>query len=179
MTSEARKHPVTKIDEGWRDQRPVEPRQRPHFVTVGMGAVLGVVLIGLVAVAGAFMVRTVSAGLSGGHQGQIQTGSIAGNQQSLVVQRRLVDGKRDAVATYATKLAEFKAVTARPPGAPGINLDASEARRRDDVLTGLVLDCIDAVDHYNLAAQARSLTQLRSAGLPEHFVWAVDCAAGQ
>ena len=144
-----------------------------------MGAVLGVILIGLVALAGALMVHTVSAGLSRGHQGQIQSGSTAGNQQSLAVQRRLVDGKRDAVAAYSAKLTEFKAVTARPPGALGINLDVAEARRRDDVLTGLVLDCIDAVDHYNLAAQARSLTQLRAAGLPEHFVWAVDCAAGR
>ena len=176
MTSEARKHPFTKADAAWRDQRPVGPPQGRHFATVGVGAVLGVVLIGLVVAAGAFMVHTASAGLSRGHQGQFQSGSTAGG---LAVQRRLVDGKRDAVAEYSAKLTEYKAVTARPPGAPGINLDVSEARRRDGVLTGLVLDCIDAIDHYNLAAQTRSLTQLRAAGLPEHFVWAVDCAAGQ
>jgi hypothetical protein len=146
-------------------------------VAVGLGVIVSVVLVGLSVVVAAFVVHTVSAALFSGGQGQIRNGSAAGSQRSLELQSGLVEQRRAAVAAYAAQLTEFKA--ARPPGAPGINLDAAEARRREDVLTGLVLECIDAVNGYNLAAQALPVTQLRSAGQPERFVWAVDCAAGQ
>jgi len=142
--------------------------------------IVSLVLVGLSVVAGVFVV-TVSAALFSGSQGQVRSGSTVttAGQQSLKLQGTLVERRRAAVAAYATQLREFKTATARPPGAVGINLSAAEARRRDDVLTGLVLECINAVDRYNLAAQALSVTQLRSAGLPERFVWAVDCASGQ
>jgi hypothetical protein len=148
-------------------------------VSVGLGVVVSVVLIGLSVVVAAFVVHTVSTALFSGSQGQVQSGSAAASLQSLELQNELVEQRRAAVATYAAQLTAFEAVTARPPGAPGINLDAAEVSRREDVLTGLVLECINAADRYNLAAQARSATQLRSAGLPERFVWAVDCAAGR
>jgi hypothetical protein len=135
--------------------------------------------LGLSVVAVAVMVRAPGAALFGGSQHQVRSGSAAStvDSQSLDLQRTVVEGRRAAVATYGANLADFRAVTARAPGALGINLDAAEARRRDAALNGLVLECINAVDRYNLAAQARSATQLQSLGLPERFVWAVDCAA--
>jgi hypothetical protein len=57
--------------------------------------------------------------------------------------------RRVAVATYPADPANFKAATDRPVGAPGVNLDAAEARRRARVLNSLVLDRIDAVNGYN------------------------------
>lgn len=178
MTSEARKHSFTPVGIDVRDWRLGAPAHSRSFVTVGLAVIVSVVLVGLSVVAAAFVVPTVSAALFSGSQGQIRSGSAAAGQQSLELQSGLVERRRAAVVTYAAQFAEFKRATSRPPGAVGINLDAAEAKRRGDVLTGLVLDCIDAVDGYNIAAQARSSTQLRSAGLPEHFVWAVDCAAG-
>jgi hypothetical protein len=176
VTSEARNRPVGSDARDW---RPAAPAHSQPLVSVGLGVIVSVVLVGLSVVVAAFVVHTVSAALSSGSQGQIRSGSAAGSQRSLELQSGLVEQRRAAVAAYAAQLTEFKAVTARPPGAPGINLDAAEARRREDVLTGLVLECIDAVNGYNLAAQALPVTQLRSAGQPERFVWAVDCAAGQ
>jgi hypothetical protein len=179
VTSEARKRPVTPVGIDLRDWRPGTPAHSRSLVAVGLAVIASVVLVGLSVVAGTFVVHTVSAALSSGSQGQIRSGSAAGSQRSLELQSGLVEQRRAAVAAYAAQLTEFKAITARPPGAPGINLDAAEARRRQDVLTGLVLECIDAVNGYNLAAQALPVTQLRLAGLPDRFVWAVDCAAGQ
>jgi hypothetical protein len=140
------------------------------------------VLVGLSIGAGAFVVHTVSAALFRDSQGQLRSGStvsIPAQQSSLKLQSRLVDQRSEAVAEYAVQFTEFKTATARPPGAVGINLTAREVRRRDDVLTGLVLECINAVDRYNLGATALSATQLRSAGLPERYTWAVDCAPGK
>jgi hypothetical protein len=175
VTSEARERPVGGDARGW---RPVAPRSQ-RLVSVGLGVIVSVALVGLSLLVAAFVVHTVSAALFSGGQGQTRNGSAAASLQSLEAQNGLVEQRRAAVATYAAQLTEFKAATARPPGAPGINLDAAEALRREDVLTGLVLECINAVDRYNLGAQAPSATQLQSAGLPERFVWAVDCAAGQ
>ena len=158
------------------------PHESRPIVTAALVVIVSVVLVGLSVVASTFVVHTVSAALfSGGSQDQIRSESAVtrASQQSLQLQSSLVEQRRAAVAAYAAQLTEFKAVTARPPGAPGINLDAAEARRREDVLTGLVLECINAVDRYNLAAQARSATQLQSAGVPERFVSPVDCASGQ
>jgi hypothetical protein len=179
VTSEARKRPVTPVGIDLRDWRPGTPAHSRFVVAVGLDVIVSLVLVGLSVAAAAFVVHTVGAALSSGSHGQIQSGSAAGSQRSLELQNGLVEQRRAAVATYAAQLTAFEAVTARPPGAPGINLDAAEARRREDVLTGLVLECIDAVNGYNLAAQALPVTQLRSAGLPGRFVWAVDCAAGQ
>lgn len=114
--------------------------------------------------------------------GAIATGRSApavaklGSQTLPIQESRLVEQRSAAIAAYAANFAEFKRVRARPPGAVGINLNAAEERRRDNALTGLVLECINAVDRYNLAAQALSATQLQSAGLPEQFAWGVDCA---
>jgi len=144
--------------------------------------VAAIILIGLAVVAGAFAARTVSAALFGGSQGQARSGSAANTASqlgSIRLQGRLVEQRREAVATYAARLAEYKAATARQPGDVGINLSAREIRRREEVLTGLVLHCIDAVGQYNVAARALSVTQLQSAGLPQSFEWAVDCAPGQ
>jgi hypothetical protein len=176
VTSEARERPAG-IDP--RDWRPVAPVHSQPLVSVGLSVIVSVALVGLSVVVAAFVVHTVSAALFSGSQGQIRSGSAAASLQSLELQNGLVEQRRAAVATYAAQLTAFEAVTARPPGAPGINLDAAEVSRREGVLTGLVLECINAVDRYNLATQARSATQLRSAGLPERFVWAVDCAAGR
>jgi hypothetical protein len=179
VTSEARNRPVTPIDIDLRDWRPGPPARSRPLVAVGLGVIVSLVLVAVSVAAGTFVVHTMGAALSSGSHGQIQSGSAAGSQRSLELQSGLVEQRRAAVAAYAAKLAEFKAVTARLPGAPGINLDAAEVSHREDVLTGLVLECIDAVNGYNLAAQARSATQLQSAGLPERFVWVVDCAAGR
>ncbi len=176
VTSGLHERPIGSGSQDWRRRAPA---QRRPVVAVGIGLLVSLVLVGLAVVAGAFVVHTVSAALSNGSQGQFRSGSPASGLQSVELQSRLVDGWRSSVVAYAEKLTEFKAVTARPPGAPGINLDAAEVRRRGDVLSGLVLDCINAVDRYNLAAQAVPVTELRSAGLPERYVWAVDCASGQ
>jgi hypothetical protein len=176
VTSEARERPVGRDARGW---RPVAPAHSQRLVSVGLGVMVSVALVGLSLLVATFVVHTMSGALFSGSQGQIQSGSAAASLQSVEAQNALVEQRRAAVATYAAQLAEFKAATARPPGAPGINLDAAEVSRREDVLTGLVLECISAVDRYNLGAQARSATQLQSAGLPERFVWAVACAAGR
>lgn len=179
MTSEAHNSPGTPVGIDLRDCWPGMPAYRQRLVSVGLGAVVSLVLIGLSIVAGGFVAHTVNAAFFGGSQGQIRSGStvITSSQQgSLKLQSRLVEQRREAVATYSAQFTEFKTATARPPGAVGINLSAREIRRRDDVLTGLVLHCIDAADQYNLAAQTLSATQLQSAGLPDRYVWAVDCA---
>jgi hypothetical protein len=174
VTSEERQRLVGIDARGW---RPVAPAHSQPLVSVGLGVIVSAVLVGLSVLVAAFVVHAVSAALFGGSPGQIRSGSAAAGVQSLEAQAGFVEQRRAAVATYAAQLTAFKAVTARPPGAAGINLDAAEVSHREDVLTSLVLECINAVDLYNLAAQARSATQLQSAGLPERFVWAVDCAA--
>jgi hypothetical protein len=179
VTSEARKRPATPVGIDLRDWRPRAPAHSRPVVAVGLAVIVSLVLVGLSVVAGVFVVHMVSAALFGSSQDQIRSGSAAASQQSLELQSGLVEQRRAAVAAYAARFTEFKAITARPPGAPGINLDAVEARRREDVLTGLVLECIDAVDRYNLAAQTRSVTQLRSAGLPASYEWRADCASRQ
>jgi len=182
VTSEARNGPTAPAGIDLRDCWPGLPAHGGRLIRVGLGVVASIVLVGLAVVAGAFAVHTVSAALFGGGQGQIRSGSgvtTTGELGGLKLQSRLVEQRREAVATYAAQFTEFKTATARQPGEVGINLAAPEARRRDDVLTGLVLHCIDAVGQYNLAAQALSVTQLQSAGLPERFVWAVDCAPGR
>ena len=122
------------------------------------------VLVCISVVASALLVRTVNSTLFN-NQGTLQSGSGApGGQQGLVLQSKLVEQRRAAVAAYAAELSGFRNSTARPIGAVGINLDASEITRRDGVLTGLVLDCIDAVNGYNLAAVGRSPTQLQADG---------------
>jgi hypothetical protein len=143
-----------------------------------MGMLASLVLVGVSVVAGTFVVHTVGAALSSSTSLRSAPAVSASGQQSLELQSTIVEQRRAAVATYATDLANFKAATDRPAGTPGINLGAAEARRRDGVLNGLVLDCIDAVNGYNLDAQARPATQLQSAGLPERFAWEVDCASG-
>lgn len=175
MTSALRKRTLTRFGTGARDWRPGGTRGQP-FVIVGLGVIASVVLVGLSVVAGAFVVHAV-----GGAQSQTRNGSSAtvAIQQSLSGQSTLVERRRAAVAAYAAKLTEFKAATTRPPGSVGINLSGAEVSRREGVLNGLVLDCIDAVDGYNLGARALSAAQLRAFGLPEGFVWAVDCASGQ
>jgi len=181
LTSETRQRPLTPVGIGLRDWRPGAPPNSRPLAAIGLGVIAGLVIFGLSVVAGAFVVHTVSAALFSGGQGQVQSGSAltTAGQQNLKLQSGLVERRRLAVATYSAQFREFKRATARPPGAVGINLGAAEIRRRDAVLTGLVLECINAVDRYNLGAQALSATQLRSAGLPERFVWAVDCAAVQ
>lgn len=181
VTSEARKRPAPPAGIGVRDWRPGAPAHSRPLVAVGLGLIVCLVLISLSVAAGAFVVQTMSAALFGGSPGQIRRGSAAATagQQSLELQSSLVEQRRAAVVAYAARLAEFKAATVRPPDAPGLNLDAVEARRRSGVLSGLVLECINTVDRYNLAATALSLAHLRSAGLPERYVWAVDCSFGR
>ena len=182
MTIEARSRPDTPAGIDLRDCWPGIPAHSERVARVGLGVVAAIVLVGLAVVAGALVAHTVSAALFGGSQGQTRSGSVvtaATQLGNLKLQGRLVEQRREAVATYATQFTEFKAATTRQPGEVGINLSAREIRRRDDVLTGLVLHCIDAVEQYNVAAQALPVTQLQSAGLPERYVWAVDCASGQ
>jgi hypothetical protein len=157
------------------------PPRRRVVIAVGLGLVVSVFLLGVSVLAVAALAHASGAVLFGGGQQPGRSGTAAGavDPRSLALQRTFVDGRRAAVAAYAADLAEFKAVTARAPGAVGINLNAAEARRRDAALSGLVLECINAVDRYNLAAAAPPATQLQSHGLPERFVWAVDCAAVQ
>lgn len=181
MTVEVRSRPDTPAGIDLRDCWPGLPAYSGRLVRVGLGVVASIVLLGLAVAAGAFAVHTVSAALFGGSQGQIRSGSevtTASQLGSLKLRGRLVEQRREAVATYAAQFAEFKTATARQPGEVGINLSAREIRHRDDVLTGLVLHCIDAVGQYNVAAQALSVTQLQSAGLAESFAWAIDCAPG-
>ncbi len=149
-------------------------RARPGEFIKRAGVAAGITLLIFVSIGAALvMTGAIANGRGGSGAGKVEP-------QSLPVQANLlVEQQRAAVAAYAVKLAEFKRATARPVGAAGINLDAAETRRRDDVLTGLVLDCINAVDRYNLAAQPIPPARLRSAGLPERFVWAVDCWPGQ
>jgi hypothetical protein len=179
VTSEPRSVRSSPVGMDLGDWRRGAPAHGRSLVAIGLGVIVSLVLVGLSMVAGAFALHTVSGALFNGRQGQMRSGSAAASQQSLKVQSTLVEQRRAAVAAYAAMLTEFKIATSRPPGAVGINLDAKEATRRDGVLTGLVLDCIDAVDRYNLAAQARSATQLQSAGLPAGYAWRVDCAPGQ
>ena len=181
VTWEARYGPATPAGIDLRDCWPGLPAYSGRVVRVGVGVVAAIVLVGLAITAGAFATRTVGAALLGGSQGQMRSGSAvttASQLGSLKLQGRLVEQRREAVATYAAQLTEFKAATARRPGDVGINLSAREIRRRDEVLTGLVLHCMDAVGQYNVAAQALPVTQLQSAGLPERLAWAVDCASG-
>ena len=178
MVSEPRT-PLAALDgTRMRDWSPNERTHRQPAVAVGLGVITSLLVAGLAFLAGALVVQTVSAAV---FRGESRSGSAptAGGQQSLQLQRTLVEQRRTAVAAYAAKLVQFRRATARQPGAIGINLDSKEATRRDGVLTGLVLDCIDAVDRYNLAAQARSATQLQSAGLPASYEWRADCAPAQ
>jgi hypothetical protein len=180
VTSESARAPVTSAGIGLGVWQPVVPAySRP--IALGLVVIISLVLVGFSVAGRAFVVHTVSAALFNG--GQVETRSesavTTAGQESLKLQSSLVERRRAAVAAYAARLSEFKTATTRLPGTVGINLDAAEARRRDDVLSFLVLDCINAVDGYNVGAQALSATQLRSARLRERFVWAVDCAAGQ
>ncbi|MDP9238494.1 MAG: hypothetical protein M3P30_14055 [Chloroflexota bacterium] len=178
MTSESAQAPVAPAGIGlhvWQAGAPAYGRP----AALGLAVIIGLVLVGLSVVASAFVVHAVNAAVFNGGQRQTRSASAVttARQESLKVQSSIVYRRRAAVQGYAAGLSEFKAATSRLPGAVGINLDAAEARRRDDVLAFLVLDCINAVDGYNLAAQVLSVTQLESAILPERLVWAVDCAS--
>ena len=153
--------------------------QRHPLLAIGLAVIVSLVLVGVSVVAGTFVVHTVGAAFPNNANLRGAPAEHTSDQQILTLQSALVEQRRAAVTTYAASLAGFKVATDRPAGASGINLDAAEARRRDGVLNALVLDCIDAVDAYNLAALARSATQLQSAALPERFVWETDCASGQ
>lgn len=182
MTSEHRKRPVTPFGmEPW-NSWPGTPARSRTLGGLAPVVILSVVLLVLSIVASAFVVRTVSAALFSGGQSHTRSGqstATAAQQSSLRLQSRLVERRRVVAAEYAAKLAEFKFASNRLPGAVGINLGAAEVRRREDLLAGLVLECIDAVGQYNLGAQTHTAAQLRSAGLPERYVWEVDCATGQ
>ncbi len=173
MTSEARERVVGQ-DAGAAPSAKSQP-----LVRVGLRAAVALALVGLSFAVAALIVHAASSALFGGSQGLIDTGSAGttSGQQSLVVQRAFVEERRSAIAAYAVTVADFKLTASRHPDALG--LDAREASRRDVVLAGLVLDCINAVDQYNLGASTVPAAQLQRAGLPERFVWADDCAAGQ
>ncbi len=177
MTSEPQRLHGNRVDTDWRAWRPARAPGR-QLLAIGSGIVVSLVLVCIAVVASALVVRTVNLTLFNNH-GPLQAGSGAsGGPQGLVLQRKLVEQRRAAVEAYAAEFSGFRNASARPIGAVGINLDASEVTRRDGVLTGLVLDCIDAVNGYNLAAVGRSPTQLQADGLPERFVWGADCAPG-
>jgi len=163
VTSEARKHSFTPVGIDVRDWRPGAPAHSRSFVTVGLAVIVSVVLVGLSVVAAAFVVPTVSAALFSGSQGQIRSGSAAAGQQSLELQSGLVERRRAAVVTYAAQFAEFKRATSRPPGAVGINLDAAEAKRRGDVLTG---SCSTALMRLMGTTSLRRHARPHSCGLP-------------
>jgi hypothetical protein len=166
-------------DIDWRFSQTDAPVRSP-VVAVGLAVVGTLVVVGLAVLAGAFVVHTVSAALFGGHGlAQGAPAATGGGPQTLLLKQEggLVNERRSAIGAYAVTVAEFKLTMSRHPDALG--LDARDARRRDGVLAGLVLECISAVDQYNLGAATVPATQLRQAGLPEHFVWADECAAGQ
>ncbi len=145
-------------------------------VVVGLGVVVSLVLIGFAAAAGN--------ALFGGSQGDTRTQSalFATGDQSLRAQSELVEQRRAAIVAYGAQVADFDALVSRRPGTLGVDalgLDAGETKRHEDILTSLTLECIDAVDHYNLEAQAVGASAIRSVGLPERFTWAVDCASEQ
>ena len=177
MTSEPLRLQGNRIDTDWQAWQ-TERAPGRRFLAIGSGIVVSLVLVCIAVIASALVVRTVNATLFN-NQGTLQSGSGAsGGQQGLVSQSKLVEQRRAAVATYAVELSGFRNASVRPIGAVGINLDASEVSRRDGVLTDLVLDCIDAVNGYNLAAVRRSPTQLQADGLPERFVWAPTARRG-
>ena len=178
-TSEPRSRSVTPLRIELRDCWPGTPTASRPLVALGLGLILSLVIVGLSVSVWAFAFHTVSAAFSG-TQSQTRIGdevTLAG-QQSLALQSRLVEQRRAAVAVYVARRAEFDTAKAGLVD-QGSELRAAEARRRDAVLTGLVLECIDAVGTYNLAAQALPVTKLGLPGLPERFVWEVDCASGQ
>ncbi|HYM14247.1 MAG TPA: hypothetical protein VEZ14_01655 [Dehalococcoidia bacterium] len=179
MTTEPHKRSATPFRRDVGLWPPGSPAGNQSLVAVGTRVMVGLVLIGLSFVVAALLVHTVSASLFGGGAiiGSGSAPSTAG-LQGLELQRLAVDERRGAVAAYAASVAEFQTMMSRrPPDALG--LDRAEARRREGVLTGIVLECIHAVDRYNLGAQAFSVTQLQAAGLPARYVWSTDCAAGQ
>ncbi|MHB8377413.1 MAG: hypothetical protein ACYDEB_10725 [Dehalococcoidia bacterium] len=177
MTSEPRTRPVTPVGMQLQDWRRGAPVHRRTLAAVGLGVIVSLALVGFSLVASAFLVRSASTALFSSGQGQIRNGSpvIITSQQSLKLQSLFVEQRRAAVAAYGAQVAAFKIAMSRQPDALG--LDAAEIRRRDNVLTGLTLDCINAVNQYNLGAQAEAVAQLRSSDLPERFAWAVDCAS--
>ena len=176
MTSAPRTRPVAPVGIDLRDWRPGVPAHSRPFVAVGLGVLVSLALVGLSVAASALLVHSVSTALFNRSQGQMRSGSavaLAG-EENLRLQSLLVEQRHAAVAAYAAQAAEFKIAMSRQPDALG--LDAAEVRRRDHVLTGLTLDCISAVNQYNLGAQAVAAAQLRSAGLPERVSWEVECA---
>ena len=177
MTSEPFNRRTTPIGNTFRDGPPVSPSSNRPIVVVGVSVIISLLLVALSVLAGAFVVRTLRAASTGGGQGQIPTAAevVAARQQSLGQQSADVEQRRAGIVAYTAKLTEFRGATARPAGAVGINLDAADARRREEALSVLVLECIHAVDRYNLAATALSVPQLRAAGLAERFVWPIDC----
>lgn len=178
MTSEPQRLQGNRIGTDWQSRR---AERAPGRQLLAIGSAIGVlfVLVCISVVASALVVRTVNSTLFN-KPGTLQAGSgVPAGQQGLVSQSKLVEQRRAAIAVYAEDLSTFRNGSARPIGAVGINLDASEITRRDGVLTNLVLDCIDAVNGYNLAAIGRSPAQLQADSLPERFVWGADCAADQ
>ncbi len=178
MTSDPRARPVTPVGFDLRDWQPGARAHRSRtLAAVGLGVIVIMGLFGFSLVTSAFLVRSAGTALFSGGQGQIRNGSpvTITSQQSLQLQSLFVEQRRAAVAEYGAQVAAFKIAMSRQPDALG--LDAAEIRRRDNVLTGLTIECISAVNQYNLGAQAVAASQLRSSGLPERFAWAVDCAS--
>jgi hypothetical protein len=172
VTSERPKRPVASVGISLRDWRPGAQSHRRPPVAVGLCIIASFALVGLSIAASAGVVHVASAVLLGNGPAPGQGGA-----DYLVLQNNIVVQRRAAVVAYVASLAEYKQSSVRESGAVGINLDASETARREGELTSRVLECIDAVDGYNLAAQARAAADLHAAGLPESFAWAVDCAA--
>ncbi len=179
-TSEPREIRITAVGMHPRVPAAGAPVNSRILVAVGLRLVLGLVLVGLSVDASALMVYTVSASLFSGSQEQIRIENAA--ITALKLQHRVFEQRRSAVAASAANVADFRTAVARRPAAPGVDvlgLDATEASRRENVLINLTLECIHAVDQYNLGAQAIASTELQSAGLPERFVWAVDCTSAR
>lgn len=179
-TSEPREVRVTAVDMHSLVLVADAPVHSRILVAVGLKLVLGLVLVGLSVGASALMVYTVRASLFSGSQETIR-GEYAAIT-ALKLQHRVVEQRRSAVAASAANVADFRTSVARRPAAPGVDvlgLDAAEARRRENVLISLTLECIHAVDQYNLGAQAIASMELQLAGLPERFVWAVDCTSAR
>ncbi len=153
---------------------------RPSWATpsFGLGVLASLLCVGAAVLASVLMVRVVSGAIFEGGRDQRTAESAAVTTlglQPLQTQRNDVERARTASTAFASSLADFRARSVRPTGDVGLNLGAAEARRRDAELTALVLECIQAVNWYNLAAAAVPAAEMQAAGLPERFVWDTDC----
>ena len=153
-------------------------RGRP-FAAVGLAAGICVAFVALVVALGFGVVSVTQSWATGDDAAARSESAIAPSDAATLLKQGAarVEQRRDSLVAYSATLTSFKIAMARQPDALG--LDAAEVRRREATLAGLVLECINEVNLYNVDAQNATTTQTTAVGRSAALSAKVLCTSSQ